>query len=739
MNTFARPALRRMLIAAATALTCVVSLWSAAPAGAIVEKVGATEVGLQPRVLGEIQDGPFGSSGFTELPETFENPVGNPVVHGSNVYFVYWDPTFHYHNDWKELIDKFGENVNEAQNSGSDVFAMDEQYTDTTNVPAYNRVTYRGSYTDTTPYPTSGNCTDPQPLKKYEYFKTGPISCLTGAQIKEELGSFIEQHKLPKGMSTIYYVLTPPGVGVCLDNGGKKGHCSDFENANEESYEDSFCSYHGDINPGGKTTGDENTVLYGVVPWTAGGVGDGQLAGADQTEAVPCQDGGFDPSTKPTEEFEEAKKMSEKEVEEFEKMGAEEKAQIEEARAKEGPRVQEPNQRTCPTADGYCDRGLADLIINQVAVEQQNIVTDPLLNSWKDPAGNEVTDECRNWFAPTKGGRSSLGEGSGAGTLYNNEIAGGQYYLAEGFNLAAVRLNFPAVFCMPGIDLEPEFNSVSPVEINQTVGFDAAESVITLDAGVRYKAGKPEPTYAKMKWNFGDGTTAEGYAPGSPKCEAPWDTECAESVYHTYTKAGTYTVTLVVTDVGGNNSSVSHEVTVAGPPTPEPEPTPTPPAPPSSGGGVNPASTPAPTSGNPGGTTASGAVVPVPVATAFVLSHSLKTALSKGVAVRYQVNEQVAGHFEVLLAQKMAKKLKIHGSTATGLPAGSEPMVVIGTALVVTLKGGGSTTHVILTKSATSHLRHVKKVPLDLRLTVRNAAVHDPATAVVVSAFTLKL
>ncbi len=43
------------------------------------------------------------------------------------------------------------------------------------------------------------------------------------------------------------------------------------------------------------------------------------------------------------------------------------------------------------------------------------------------------------------------------------------------------QLNFPAVFCMPGIDLEPEFNAVSPVEINETVGFDAGESIITLE------------------------------------------------------------------------------------------------------------------------------------------------------------------------------------------------------------------------------------------------------------------
>ncbi len=692
---------------------CLVSIWSAAPASAIVEKVGSTSVGLQPRVLGTIQAGPFlreenEGSTYDMLPETFENPLGNPVLHGSNVFLIYWDPTYHYHDDWKELIDGFMENVNREQNTYSDVFAMDEQYSDRSNEPAYNRITYRGSATDTAPYPTAG-CVDPDPLTSYPYFKTEAITCLTDAQVKAQLTSYIEENKLPKGMNTVYYVLTPPGVAVCLDGGTETGHCSSYGKGAKktESYDNSFCSYHGDINPGGLESGDASTVLYGVIPWTAGGVADGQLAEVDRTEAPECQDGGFNPASKPT-------------IEEYE---AE-------------PHIEEPNQKECPTADGYCDTGLADLIINQVAVEQQDIVTDPLLHSWQDSDGNEVTDECRNWFAPTLGGSVRENEETGAGTLSNNAIGSKFYYLGESFNLAAVRLNFPAVFCMPGIRLQPEFNGVSPVNVNETVSFDGAESIITLNAGERYsKSGAPEHTFAKMTWNFGDGSPeVTGYAPGSPKCEAPWLTECAESVYHSYKYGGTYTVTLTVTDVGGNTASVSHEVTVDGPPaTPEVS-QPPPPAPPST---PTPAVT-SPSVVSSGGTTASGASVPVPVASAYVLSQSLKSVLSKGLAVHYQVNEQVAGHVEVLLGQKTAKKLKIHGSLATDLPAGSEPEVVIGTGLVVTLKGGGSTTHITFTKNAAAALRHVKKVTLSLRLIVRNAAVDNPATAVVTSAFSLK-
>ena len=754
MTTFARPALPRprsgrnttkLLIGLlAAALSCVLYASIAAPAQAIVEKVESTSVGLQPRVVNTFQDGPtiFNAeegSVFTALPDTFENATANPVLHGSVVYLDYWDPANKYHNDWKALIDRFGESVNTDENGLDSVFAVDEQYTDITDKPAYNRIQFRGAYTDTTPYPAS-ECTDPKPIKEAKWSHVKALACLTDAQVKTHLGEFIAEHKLPKGMSTVYYVLTPPGVSVCLDEGGATGHCSSFANT-LKSYENSFCSYHGDVNPGGLESGGAETILYGVLPWSAGGVGDGQLAAEDETEAPYCQDGGFNAAEK--EEWEEPAKPRDAEEEEaFEKLTPKEKVKEENERILQGPHVEEPNQKPCPTADGYCDEGLADLIINQLAIEQQDIITNPLLGSWQDLGGNEVTDECRNFFGPALGGSATANEESGAGSLYNQAISGANYYLNDAFDFAAERLSFPGVPCLHGVSLVPAFNEISPVEVGDTVGFDSGESIITLNAAVRYaQTGAKDKNFAKVKWNFGDGTPeVSGFAPGSEPCKEPWSSECAESVYHTYTAGGTYTVTLTVTDVGGNTASVSHDVTVIGPP-PEKQ-TPAPPAPETpSGGGSSPnvvsgGTSPGGTTG--GGTTATGASVPVPVATAAVVSHSLKAAISKGVAVHYQVNEQVAGHFEVLLGQKTAKHLKIHGRLASNLPAGSEPEVVIGTALVVTLKGGGSTTHIVLTKNAAKALRHVKKIPLDLRLTVRNAAIHDPATAVVMSAFTLK-
>jgi hypothetical protein len=720
-STFGR---RLVLIPGLTTCLAAASLIAPAPSGAVVSVVGSSTVGLQARHTDKLFDGTLEETEFNEIneypaPEKFANPAGNPVVHASNIYAIYWDPTDHYHGDWQSVIDGFLRGVGTQTSSLSSVFAVDAQYTDSSNVPAYNRETFRGAIPDTNAYPTAG-CTDPRPLTKYEAHHTYPLGCVTDEQIHQELQSFIVAHGLPTGMNTIYYVLTPPGVAVCLDAGGAGGHCSDFEateleeaeeNVVTASYKKSFCSYHSDLNPGGLATGDANTVLYGVIPWVAGGLGDGQLAAVDQTRGYYCQDGGFNPVSKPIEK-------------------------------REVPAVQqEPNQRPCPTADGFCDTGLADLIINQIAVEQQNIMTDPLLNAWQDEAGNEATDECRNVFAPAVGGYGASPE-SEAGTLSNQSLAGGKYYLNDAFNLAALRLTYPGVPCLTRVTLEPKFTAPNTVNSGDVVAFDGMESNISLNSAIGYAGGGQTANYATYSWNFGDGSPAVvGYAPGAPACTTPWLTPCAAGVLHAYTYGGTYTVSLTVTDVGGNTASVSAPIVVVGPPPPS-----------SSGSGPGGAGAGGGAAGSTGGasstaggssTTAGGSstttspVVPTPVAAAAVISHSLRSVLRHGLVVRYSVNEQVAGHFEVLLNRALARHLGITGAPAEGLPAGTAAQVVIGKAILVTTAAGRSTVTIQFTKRTASRLGRLHKVTLLIRLVVRNAALHSPATTTVLGSVTL--
>jgi hypothetical protein len=725
-----RGPIRCLSVASVLAATIGATLaLNAAPAGAIVTTVGSVTVGVQPRLP---QPYVWGESAIGGAPKTYANPAGNPVLHGTGVYAIYWDPTDHYWSEWQNAIDGYLQNAAASSGTLGSVFSVESQYTDKSNHPASYEQTYKGSYVDYHAYPSSG-CTDPGPFELADQigdqFGGAPTAvCLTSAQVAAELEAFIALHGLPKGLGDVYYLLTPPGVTVCLDSGKASGHCSDYEEANEESEANSFCSYHADINPGGLATGDANTIVYAVVPWTAGGYGDGDLLESDQekTPAWRCQDGGLNPAGVHGYEAEKAKARDKKEQETWEEENQEEKNAAEEAKLLEGPHEEEPNQKVpCPDSDGTCDFGLSDLIIGQLAVEQENMVTDPLLNAWQDSKHYENSDECRFLFGPVLGGAVTANEDTKAGTLYDQVLGTGNYYINDAFNLAAEGLAYPGVGCIHGANLDPKFTAPSTVNSGEIVGFDGMESDITLDAGISYSAtGSPQANYATYTWNFGDGTPeVSGYAPGSPTCETPWLSPCAASEYHSFQYGGIYTVTLTVKDIGGNVASVSEPVTVAGPLPPVPG------SPLGGSIGTTPGST------TPGGAHTAG----VPVAAALIVPQSLRSALRKGLVVRYSVNEQVAGRFEVLLSEAVARRLGIKGSPATGLPAGSPAEVVIAKAILVTTAGGRSAVHIIFSKRTGARLARLHKASLMLRLVVRNAGVGvgDSLTTTVLTAATL--
>ncbi|HEY2283660.1 MAG TPA: PKD domain-containing protein [Solirubrobacteraceae bacterium] len=660
------------------------------------------------------------------------------------------------------MIDQFFQNVSSASGALESVFAVDTQYTDKTNEPAFYRSAFRGSYPDKTPYPSAG-CKDPKPLEA-----PYAITCLSAKQVREQIESFISREKLPKGMETVYYLLTPPGVTVCTDEGETASDCSSNSSAN------SFCSYHAAITPTNPTTGDKNTILYGVIPWVAGSAGDPLLGQNDQAPAYECQDGGFDPSSKPAEEKEHPKVSSKEEEEKrlsAEKKENEELTTYEEQQKKgtiteeelaakrteigkkrveregvenkerekreklEGPHAQEPNQTSCPNVyDGGCDIGLADVIVTQIASEQQDIVTDPLLNAWQDKNHNEAIDECRNVFGLVLGGTSTTNEESEAGNLFNQSLGAGSYYLNDAFNAAAYRIYQPGGPCLHHVNLAPSFTAPTPVNHEEIVGFNGLESNVALNAAASFVGGVEKPTYATYTWSFGDGSpTVSGYAPGAPPCsEVPWRSPCAAGVFHAYKYGGTYEVTLTVRDVGGNEASVSHQIKVEGPQPPQP-------APPAGGGSSATSAGPAGSSsggGSPATSPGAGAKPPVPgpVATQAVLSSSLSRTLSKGLLVRYSVSQQATGHFEVLLAASTAHRVGLHPPLATGLPAGTPPQVVIAKALLVTTKAGRNTLKIQFGKVTAKRLRRLHSVPLLLRLNLRNAG---GGTTTVLSKLTL--
>jgi hypothetical protein len=736
---------RRLALAlGSTATLLAATLLAATPAAAVVTEVGGTKLGLQPRNAGTP-----GSPGGE--PTNFSNATGNAVLHGTNVFPIYWDPLGEtFHHEWLIKIDTFFQQMGAGSGDLENIFASIGQYRDRTNQPALYQTVYKGSYHDTVKYPTAG-CTDPNPA-------AGGITCLTDTQLREQLKAFIAAHGLPKGMNAVYYVLTPPGVTVCADVSATS--CSDYKvskseeenrERNSASYQNSFCSYHGDINPDNVAEGDANTILYAAIPWTAGTLGivapvPGKYPSL-YAEGFDCQDGGWSPVNKNGENAEipeVPKELNKEEETAYEKADPEEKAAIFKRRRLEGPHQEEPNQEAKGEIGDY-GPGLADLIINQIAEEQANIVTDPLLNGWRDPNGNEVTDECRNIFGNTVSQEAKAGiqgsliadEETEAGTLSNTKVGAGRYYINNAFSLSGEH-------CVGGVAMVPRFTAPNPVNANEIVGFDGMESTVGLDKGLSFgPSGPPTTTYATFTWNFGDGTEVKGFAPGAPICEAPWLSPCAASIYHTYQYGGIYQVTLTVTDVAGNKSSVSHEVTVDGPSRPEEK---------GSSGGSGPGGSSGSSGSGSASSSASGSStsaasvtpgvaakppVPSPVAAAATVSKSLSQVLRGGLVVRYSVNEQVAGRFEVLLASSIAKRIGLHGSPATGLPQGSAPQIVIAKAILVTTKGGRNTIKILFGKTTAARLRKLRKVSLMLRLVVRNASSQNPIGTTVISTVNL--
>ena len=383
------------------------------------------------------------------------------------------------------------------------------------------------------------------------------------------------------------------------------------------------------------------------------------------------------------------------------------------------------------------------MLTNEIAVQQQNIVTDPLLNAWHDSAGNEVTDECRNSFwTEDLDGQSVANEHTRAGNVSNEELDGAHYYLN---NAISARRTLYWIIparrgCQNFLDLVPHFTAPHAVNSGEVVGFNGMESAISLNwAGLSLST--TEPTYATYSWNFGDGTPeVSGFAPGAPACKEPWLSPCAASVFHTYEYGGNYTVTLTVTDTGGNTMNTTQEINVNGPAKPA-----------AGGGGGGGGGAPAGGSAGAGGASSAGgssagsaggatpsAVIPAPTAIASAASTSIRNAIKRGLTIHYSVNEQVAGTVEVLLNATTAKHLHLRAPLATGLPTGSPKSVVIGRAVLVTRKGGAGAIKLKLSKAANKALRKVKSVTLMLRVVVRNASRTNPASTSLLSTFVLR-
>ncbi|HEX9092450.1 MAG TPA: PKD domain-containing protein, partial [Coriobacteriia bacterium] len=190
-------------------------------------------------------------------------------------------------------------------------------------------------------------------------------------------------------------------------------------------------------------------------------------------------------------------------------------------------------------ADGHCNSGSAnarpngdvtDHELNVLSHEHNETITDPTAAGWFDTnLGGENGDKCNfNFGTPIA---------SNSNGNYNQLINHNPYQLQLEWDnsITGCAANFGALDPTAAFTWTPP----SPKALDP-VGFDGSTSHSNNTGGY----------VIEWNWTFGDGGSDTGATPS-----------------HTYSAAGTYTVTLTVKDDAGLTNSVSHDVTVVQRPT----------------------------------------------------------------------------------------------------------------------------------------------------------------------------
>ncbi len=168
------------------------------------------------------------------------------VQHGETVYLVFWAPSSYTPAFPAGYVSGMGTWVTDlagANGTPGNPISVSTQYYDlsgpggTKSFVPY-AITNGGTLLDTKPYPSNGCSVG--------------TTCLTDAQIKAELSSYIQAHSLPTGLNVEYFVMTPQGVHSCFDATGSS--CS-YSN---------FCAYHSSLSVSGRQ------VTYSDLPWSYG-------------------------------------------------------------------------------------------------------------------------------------------------------------------------------------------------------------------------------------------------------------------------------------------------------------------------------------------------------------------------------------------------------------------------------------------------------------------------------------
>ena len=317
--------------------------------------------------------------------------------------------------------------------------------------------------------------------------------------------------------------------------------------------------------------------------------------------------------------------------------------------------------------------GAGQRIVSPLSQSHIAAIVNPAFSGWAAADGSEIDDNHVCTPLPKDLDKVTIGSSSQ-----------NPYWIQREFNNAATLEFEPNTYfgCVPNVILNPLFVVPSAVNQGDEVQFDGSATASTLMV--------PNLGYS---WNFGDGT---------PAVTGP-------SLVHTFAKAGTYTVTLTVTDRGVNTASYSQVITVLTS-TGQPAPPPTAPGGTQGGGG-----------GGGGGGTPGGQITPLSVHLQL-LPASLRSVLTWGVRLRVTSNEPANGLVTVSISRAAARRAHI--------AVGKAPSVVIGRGTVSQVRNGTITLRLGLSRVMTRKLHSLRHVALTVRMALVPKVGHSVAIVI---------
>lgn len=690
------------------ALTFLVSLVVASGAQAIVLSDAGTEAGVSlvpgargnplPTGVSAVSWGgscedPWLSSdlGGPLLPSDGLCYRGGAVMNGNETFALTWDPQRAYWSGTTGYVEQFLRDVADGSGTLTSPYALTQQYNDGGG-RAKNASIYGGGCIDYGSvggsacdfgnpsgaghdYPANGCTPSGNSFTSLSVIATNTV-CLTDGQLQGELATMISQTgivgRTEPGYTPLVTVLLPPGVETCLDAAGNL--CSANASLTPPPPTVSSSSTGGTITPGTyrvevtyetasgesvpsapqevTTTSSTSTITIsspppsgGVTGWYAYVTQAGETTyarqggltaiGSSQTLTAPPSGGAAPPATSAFCSYHSQLDVDGTEVPYL----VQPWTAFSECDDPSAPPIQ-----TNPTPQQLgVDVGLR--LVSSISQSQIAAIVNPFLNGWVALNGSEIDDN--DGCTPLPNSLDSVTVGSSSQN---------PYFLQREFNNAGVIEGDPNTYfgCAPNVILSPDFVVPSSVNPGDEVEFDGSPTASTLIV--------PNAGY---QWSFGDGGTATG-----------------PSVEHSYVKGGNYTVTLTVTDRGGNVRTLSQTIQVLG----------------SNGQPVSQPST--------HGTKRLRIRL-------LLLPQGKREVLRKGLMARVSSNQRADGIAYVSISRSLAKRAHIK--------LGRGQSVVIGTGAVSGIKDGTVTLHLRLSKGVAAKLGRLSHVTLTVRLALVDA------------------